>query len=246
MLAPGRRTITGMITVGDPGGRRAHDAYHRLVRDGAWSMTGLWRVLAIHAIGSFAPTGIVALDCDDTLFHKSGPKVEGAGIFRDAVRSTVRRVVYAVGLNLVVVTVRVQPRWGGTPIGVPSTPGCTRRTDTTTTTIEHAAAMIRELADWLPERRFHLAADGAYATLAGAGLPRTQLTSRIRRDAALYEKPPPHTGKRGRPRTRGDRLPPPSTWRPKPGVSTGRRSTSTSAAPPCNDSSTSATSCGTR
>jgi len=109
VLAPGPRTITGMITVGDPGRRRAHDAYHRLVRDGAWSMTGLWRVLAIHAIGSFAPTGVVALDCDDTLFHKSGPKVEGAGIFRDAVRSTVRRVVYALGLNLVVVTLRVHP-----------------------------------------------------------------------------------------------------------------------------------------
>jgi hypothetical protein len=93
VLAPGRRTITGMIAIGDPGRRRAHDAYHRLVRDGAWSMTGLWRVLAIHAIGSFAPTGVVPLDCDDTLFHKSGRNVEGAGIFRDAVRSTVRKVV---------------------------------------------------------------------------------------------------------------------------------------------------------
>jgi hypothetical protein len=26
-----------MIAVADPGGRRAHDAYHRFVRDGAWS-----------------------------------------------------------------------------------------------------------------------------------------------------------------------------------------------------------------
>lgn len=208
VLAPGRRTITGMITVGDPGRRRAHDAYHRLVRDGAWSMTELWRVLAIHAIGSFAPTGVVPLDCDDTLFHKSGRHVEGAGIFRDAVRSTVRRVVYALGLNLVVVTLRVQPRWGGTPIAVPVNARLHKKKDTTTT-IEHAAAMIRELAEWLPERCFHLAADGAYSTLAGAGLPRTHLTSRIRRDAAIYDKAPPRTGKRGRPRTKGARLPTP-------------------------------------
>jgi len=27
----------------DPAGRRAHDAYHRFVRDGAWAMSGLWR-----------------------------------------------------------------------------------------------------------------------------------------------------------------------------------------------------------
>jgi hypothetical protein len=218
VLAPGRRTITGMIAVGDPGGRRAHDAYHRLVRDGAWSMTGLWRVMAIHAITVFAPTGIVALDCDDTLFHKSGPKVAGAGIFRDAVRSTVRRVVYALGLNLVVVTLRVQPRWGGTPIGVPVNARLHKKKDTTTT-IEHAEAMIRELAEWLPERRFHLAADGAYATLAGAGLPRTQLTSRIRRDAAIYDKAPPRTGRRGRPRTKGARLPTPADL----AAGTGRR-----------------------
>jgi hypothetical protein len=148
------------------------------------------------------------VDCDDTLFHKSGRKVDGAGIFRDAVRSTIHRVVYALGLNLVVVTLRVQPRWGGTPIAVPVNARLHKKKDTTTT-IEHAAAMIRELAEWLPERCFHLAADGAYATLAGAGLPRTHLTSRIRRDAAIYEPAPPRTGKRGRPRTKGARLPTP-------------------------------------
>jgi hypothetical protein len=218
VLAPGRRTITGMITVADPGGRRAHDAYHRFVRDGAWSMSRLWQVLAVHAVTAFAPTGVIALDCDDTLFHKSGPKIAGAGVFRDAVRSTVRRVVYALGLNLVVVTLRVRPPWGGTPIAIPVNARLHTKNDTTTT-IEHAAAMIRELADWLPDRQLHLAADGAYATLAGADLPRTHLTSRIRRDAALYEKAPPRTGRRGRPRTKGERLPTPAQL----AAQTGRR-----------------------
>ena len=41
VCAPGRRTITAMITVADPAGQRAHDAYHRFVRDGAWAMSGL-------------------------------------------------------------------------------------------------------------------------------------------------------------------------------------------------------------
>jgi hypothetical protein len=208
VLAPGRRTITAMLTLADPAGRRAHDAYHRFVRDGAWSMHRLWRVLAVHAITAFAPDGVIALDCDDTLYHKAGHKVNGAGVFRDAVRSTVRRVVYALGLNLVVVTLRVSPPWGGCPIAVPVNARLHTKNDTTTT-LEHAAAMIRELADWLPERCFHLCADGAYASLTGAGLPRTHLTSRIRRDAALYEQAPPRTGKRGRPRTRGARLPTP-------------------------------------
>ena len=81
VLAPGRRTITAMIAVADPACGRAHDAYHRFVRDGAWSMSGLWRLLAIHAVATFAPSGVVSLDCDDTLFHKSGRRVAGAGTF---------------------------------------------------------------------------------------------------------------------------------------------------------------------
>jgi len=209
VCAPGRRTITNMITVVDPAGRRAHDAYHRFVRDGVWSMNRLWRVLATHLITTFSPTGVVELACDDTLFHHEGRKVEGAGVFRDAVRSTVRRVVYARGLNLVVITLTIHPPWGGQPVAVPVNVRVHKKHDATTT-IAHAAAMIEEIAAWLPDRWFHLVADGAYATLAGAALPRTHLSSRMRRDAALYEPAPPPTGKRGRPRTKGERLPTPT------------------------------------
>jgi len=218
VLAPGRRTITAMIAVADPAGRRAHDAYHRFIRDGAWTMSRLWQILATHAVSRFAPTGVVELLCDDTLHHKSGRKVNGAGVFRDAVRSTVRRVVYALGLNLVVVALRVQPGWGGCPIAIPINVRLHRKKDTTTT-IGHAEQMMREIAGWLPGRELHLCADGAYATLAGAALPNAHLTSRLRRDAALYEPAPPRTGKRGKPRTKGARLPAP------PGLAAAARDT---------------------
>ena len=38
-------------------------------------------------------------------------------------------------------------------------------------------------------------------------LERVHVTSRLRRDAAVYELTPPRTGRRGRPRKKGDRLP---------------------------------------
>ena len=208
VLTPGRRTVTAMITLADPAAGRAHDAYHRLLRDGVWHMSGLWRILATHTVSKFAPTGVVSLDCDDTLFHKSGRHVEGAGNFRDAVRSTGQRVVYALGLNLVVVTLRITPPWGSMPIAIPVNARLHKKNDPITT-VEHATQMMRELAAWLPDRQLHLCADGAYASLAGANVPRTHLTSRMRRDAALYEPKPPPTGKRGRPRNRGERLPTP-------------------------------------
>ena len=142
VCAPGRRTITNMIAVADPAGRRAHDAYHRFVRDGAWSMSRLWRALATHLLASFCPTGVVELACDDTLFDHEGSKVEGAGVFRDAVRSTLRRVVYARGLNLVVITLTITPPWGGQPVAIPVNVRIHSKHDETTT-IAHAAAMLR-------------------------------------------------------------------------------------------------------
>lgn len=117
VLAPGRRTIAAIISVADPTGRRAHDAYHRFVRDWAWAMARLWRAIAVHAVARFAPAGVVASDCDDTLFHKTGRRIDGAGVFRDAVRSSASHRL----------RLRVEPGrghlattpWGGCSIAIP-------------------------------------------------------------------------------------------------------------------------------
>src|ERR1019366_1752885 len=137
--------------------------------------------------------------------HQSGRTTEGAGTFRDAVRSTVKKVARARGLNVVVICLRVDPPRGGTPIALPLNLRIRARKSGKKTT-GPAAEMTREIAVWLPGRRLHLTGDGACACLAGAGLPRTHVTSRIRRDAALYAPAPPRTGRRGRPRTRCARL----------------------------------------
>ncbi len=169
VLAPGRRTIAAMIGAADPGASRAHDAYHRLVRAGAWSMTSLWRIAAMRVVGASCPTGRVPLDLDDSLWHKSGRCVDGAGSFRDAVRSTRNSIVYATGLSLVVVSLRVTPPWGGMRSGCPS--GVRLHRKGGPSTHDQAVEMITELASWLPERSFLLCADGAYAPSPGAGCP---------------------------------------------------------------------------
>ena len=46
--------------------------------------------------------------------------------------------------------------------------------------------MMEDLARWFPLRHFALCADGFYAPLAGKNLPRTHITSRLRRDATLF------------------------------------------------------------
>lgn len=204
-----RRTIVQMVSVMDPAGRGAHDAYHRLVRAGAWSISACFEALVKVVVANLVDSSArVVCYLDDTLFHRKGPKVEGAGSWRDAVRSTRKRVVYARGLNLVVLCVRVRPPWGGMEISVPVNVRLHRKNGPTMP--ELAKQMMAELARWLPDRSFVLCADGAYATLAGSHLGRSVVVSRMRRDAALYEAPPQKTGRPGRPRKRGARLPTPS------------------------------------
>jgi Transposase DDE domain len=71
-----------------------------------------------------------------------------------------------------------------------------------------ARRITQMLAAALPGRAIHVTADSGYA---GGELkklrPGVTWTTRLRKDAALHELPPARTGKRGRPRSKGDKLP---------------------------------------
>lgn len=74
---------------------------------------------------------------------------------------------------------------------------------------ELLSQMMAKVGQWLPQRRLRLSAAGASAAeKLGSSLPsEVAFTSRVRRDAALYELAPERTKKRGRPREKGERLP---------------------------------------
>ena len=204
ILCTVRRTVTGMLPFADPTGEHAHDAFHRFLPDARWSMARLWRILTGVLIKTFYRTGIITLALDDTLFHHSGKKINGAGYWRDAVRSTKSKTVYAWGLNLAVLTLQIQPPWGGEPLGLPINMRLHRKKEGSL--IELAEQMINEVIQWFPKRLFRVVGDGFYATLAGKELIAT-IVSRIQRNAEIYDLPvnPKRKG-RGRPRKKGKRL----------------------------------------
>jgi hypothetical protein len=73
--------------------------------------------------------------------------------------------------------------------------------------VEMAAALVTVLALAFPGRTVHVVADAAYHGPALRDLPfNVTWTCRLPRNAVLYDLAPPRTGRRGRPRTRGDRL----------------------------------------
>ena len=205
VLCTARRTVTGMIPFADPLTHHAHDAYHRFLPDGRWEMNRLWQLLVMILVRTLCRQGIITLALDDTLFHHSGRKINGAGYWRDAVRSTRKSIVYAWGLNLIVLTLQIQPPWGGEPLGLPVNMRLHRKNDATL--IELAIEMINDIRQWLPKRSFRVVGDGFYATLAGKTLESVTIISRLRRDANLYDLPPKRKSKRrGRPRKRGRKL----------------------------------------
>jgi len=206
VLCTAKRTITGILPFADPQGVRAHDAYHRFFPHASWITSDLWRLLTILLVRIFYPSGIIPADLDDTLFHRTGRKVNGASWWRDAVRSTATAVVHAWGLNLVVLTLRISPPWGGEPLGLPINMKLHRKDGPTL--IDLAQEMLMEVAAWLAERRFTSCCDGFYASLAGRDILNTGIISRMRRDANIYALPSKRKKKRrGRPRKRGRKLP---------------------------------------
>lgn len=85
------------------------------------------------------------------------------------------------------------------------------------TKLQLAAKMVLLVAERFPHIRFRVLADHAYngRALLHEVYWRTDNVSFVVRghgNAALYELPPPPNGGRGRPRTRGKRLPTPETW----------------------------------
>jgi hypothetical protein len=205
ILCTAKHTVTGILPFADPKGRRAHDAYHRFFPDASWVTSELWKMTTVLLVKIFYPAGVIPTDLDDTLFHRSGRKVNGAGWWRDAVRSTGTNIVHAWGLNLVVLTLRIYPPWAGEPLALPINMRLHRKDGPKL--IDLAEQMLAEVTRWLQERRFHCHCDGFYSSLAGREIPRTHIISRMRRDAKIYDMPAKRRkNKRGRPRKRGKRL----------------------------------------
>ena len=212
ILCPARRTITGMYPFADPKRENRVDVYHYFFRAASWLQCELfacWARFLVNRLCAGQKTLLLAID--DTVHKKTGRKVDGARVCRDAVRSTASETVFCWALQYIPLCLVYHPPWGGEPLAIPLNIRLNRKNNQGITMLDHAVDMLYEIVRWLPEHDFRLVADGAYAPLAGRLPARVILISRLRVDAALYELPSPRKpGERGRPRLKGARLPKPS------------------------------------
>ncbi|MGH8909401.1 MAG: hypothetical protein ACRD0K_23625 [Egibacteraceae bacterium] len=130
------------------------------------------------AVATLCPDGVLALDLDDTLLAQDRtPHRRGGQLPRHGSAPPAAKWCTPTGWNLVVLTLRITPPWGGEPLGLPVNMRVNRKGGPTHN--ELAEAMIEQVARWLDDRTFRLGRDGAYASLAGRNLPRTHVFSTV-------------------------------------------------------------------
>jgi len=156
---------------------------------------------------------------DETIERRWGPQIAKRGIYRDAVRSSKSHFVKTSGLRWISLMWLTEIPWANRiwalPILTVLAPSeryheqVGRRHKKIT---DWARQMVFQIRRWVPHRALVVVADYSYAALAFLHKCQTMVNpvtiiTRLRLDAALYEPAPPPTGKAGRPRKKGERLP---------------------------------------
>ncbi len=204
----GRRTVCGMLAGAGLSRVWPHDRAHWFFSRARWDPGDLGLAVARLVVSLLVPAGQpVLVAIDDTLFRRRGKKVWAASWFHDG--SVPGRHKTGYGNNWVVLAmVIVRLPFCSRPVALPVLAKLVVKGTSSASRLWLARRMTAMLAGAMPGRDIHVVADSAYAgeelKKLGKGIT---WTTRLRKDAALYQLPPEHTGRRGRPRVRGARLP---------------------------------------
>jgi hypothetical protein len=217
VFAP-RRTVTRMILAAGSSAEKHYSSYHRLFSAARWSLDAVGLAVFDLVTPWCGETIFVAID--DTLARKRGLKMFGVGMHHDPLLSSRGKTITNWGHSWVVLGVIVRlpfrdDHYYCLPIlfrlYLNKTKAQKHRRAYRKRT-ELAVEMLRVLCNHRKNKRFHAVADSAYG---GASvlchLPENcDLTSRLVKDARLYDAPPTNqSGHKGRPRKRGAKLPTP-------------------------------------
>jgi DDE superfamily endonuclease len=203
----GKRTVCGMLAGAGVARCWSHDRAHRFFSGARWNPDELGLAVAKLVVALLVPAGEpVVVAIDDTLFRRRGKKVWAASWFHDGSAPGPAKTGY--GNNWVVAAVLVRLPALSRPVAIPVLAKLVIKDTASASRLWLARRMATAIAAALPGRDIHVVADSAYAGGELKKLPaRVTWTTRLRKDAALHSLPPQRTGKRGRPREKGDRLP---------------------------------------
>jgi len=214
----GEHTVTGMWQAARLAGRLHHSRAHDFFARSRWSADELGLRLLDFLIERFVDDGApITLAVDGTVFNRSGRKVWGTSWHHDSSAAPDGRG-FRFGNCFVVVGLVARigalgerawclpvlfRLWLPTPKATKACP----RPDRRPSQQDLAAVLIAKVAERHPDRRVDVVGDSAFACKAMAPPDENvTLTARLRSNAVIHAPAPPPTGKRGRPRVKGERL----------------------------------------
>src|SRR5918995_6282063 len=236
ILAPGKRTVASALRAMGLDQEKRFHRYHRVLSRARWSSREVGRVLLGLLVEAFVPKGSpLVVGIDETLERRYGGKISARGVYRDPVRSTHETFVKSSGLRWVCVMLLVEIPWASRVWALPflsalapSERYAAARGRCHKKITEWAWQLLLVVRRWHPQREIVAVADRAYASLKLLDRCRKLrnpiiFITRLRLDAALYERAPPRRPHQiGRPRIKGERLPnlsevaqdPTTVWKP--------------------------------
>ena len=224
ILSLNRRTVSCARSALDWAGMD-YCRMHRVMSMAAWSPLACSKILLVLLVDAFVPEGLVLIGVDETIERRSGPKIEGLGVYRDAVRSSKGFFVKCKGKRWMCFMLLVRMPWlANRAMALPfMTLACpSERADLKANrrhrgSSEQAGRALAAISRWLPGRQILLVGDGGFGCLRlfdkarhlSARRPgaRVDVLARARSDARIFDEPQAGAGtpKVGRPRVVGAR-----------------------------------------
>jgi hypothetical protein len=221
ILAPGRRTVTAALRAMGLADEEGFGKYHRVLNRDRWSPWIVSKILLSLLVRVFVPAGgVLLIAVDEHLERRWGRKIKYKGVFRDPIRSSVKRISYALGIRWIVLALVVWTPWSGRQWSLPFMAFAALSPKTNQklgkrhrTVVEWTCFLIDKVRRWYPERAIALVGDGTYAAVPLVQrcqrfkIP-VKLVSRLRLDAVLHDPPGPQPkGKPGPKPKKGQRQP---------------------------------------
>ena len=213
-----RRTVCGMLLGAGVSRVWPHDRAHYFFARARWEIDELGVAVARVAVALLVPPGAaITVAVDDSLFRRRGRTVAGAAWQHDG--SAPGRGKVGFGTCFVTAGIIVALPFCVRPVCLPvlarlhvPSPGkkparAARRDAVAGSRVSQAAALVTVLAAAFPGRAVHVVADAAYHGPALKELPASvSWTTRLPKNAVLYDLAPPRVRKPGRPARKGPRL----------------------------------------
>src|SRR6266581_356277 len=201
MILADRSTVVAMAAAGGMAGKWRRACW--FFAGAVWDIDELGLAVARLAVRYLLADGEpLVVACDGTFFRRWGRKVFQARWAYDGSAQGGKKVAF--GNTWVVAALVVKLPFCSSPAALPVLFRLWRGKGTASQ-VELAAQMMKLLAGAFPGRAVHGTGDAAFhgESLIVEG---TTWTTRLPANAVLYGPRPPRTGKRGRPRQKGDRI----------------------------------------